>query len=56
MLRLRVQMERTGAPAAGANPNLLELDALNDIDRRVLKECLRVARHLQQRMELDYRR
>jgi CBS domain-containing protein len=30
--------------------------ALNDIDRRVLKESLRVARRLQQRIELDYAR
>ena len=56
MLRLRVQMERTGVPSGEGNPNLLPLDALNEIDRRVLKECLRVGRRLQQRMELDYRR
>jgi CBS domain-containing protein len=30
--------------------------ALNDIDRRMLKESLRIARRLQQRMELDYQR
>jgi CBS domain-containing protein len=28
--------------------------SLNDIDRRVLKESLRVARRLQQRIGLDY--
>lgn len=50
MLRLRVQL---AAPAA---PNQLALDTLNDLDRRMLKESLRVARQLQQRLELDYRR
>jgi CBS domain-containing protein len=30
--------------------------ALNDIDRRMLKESLRMARALQQRMALDYQR
>jgi CBS domain-containing protein len=54
MLRLQVQMARD--PAAPGNPNLIELDALNDIDRRVLKEVCRVARRLQQRIALDYQR
>ena len=54
MLRLQVQMARD--PAAVDNPNLIELDALNDIDRRVLKEACRVARRLQQRIALDYHR
>jgi len=48
-------------PAAGeaealANANLVELAALNDIDRRMLKETFRVARRLQQKMEMDYQR
>jgi CBS domain-containing protein len=29
---------------------------LNDIDRRILRETLRVARQLQQRLQLDYQR
>jgi CBS domain-containing protein len=29
---------------------------LNAIDRRVLKESFRIARQLQQRIELDYQR
>ena len=33
-----------------------DVASLNDIDRRVLKESLRVARRLQQRIELDYAR
>jgi CBS domain-containing protein len=53
MLRLRIQLE--GA-AAGEHPNRLELATLNDIDRRILKECFRIARLLQQRMQLDYER
>jgi CBS domain-containing protein len=32
------------------------LDALNDIDQRILKETLRLVRRLQQEVELDYRR
>ena len=52
-LRLRAQIDNV---QAGRNPNLLDVDALNDMDRRVLKEALRVARRLQQRMELDYQR
>ncbi len=49
MLRLRVQ-------GAAAHPNWIALDELNDIDRRVLKESYKVARRLQQRLELDYLR
>jgi CBS domain-containing protein len=55
MLRLRVQL--AAAPAAGplaAGANRVALAALNDIDRQVLKEALRVARRLQQRLALDY--
>ena len=50
-LRLQVQLR---AGAAGHNPNLIEPAALNDIDRRMLKECLRVLRRLRQRVEMDY--
>ena len=52
LLRLRTQLERSDAD----NPNLLAVESLNDIDKRVLRETLRVARRLQQRMELDYQR
>ncbi len=54
MLRLRVQMEPQGG--AAANPNWIALDSLNDIDRRMLKESFKIAKRLQQRLELDYRR
>jgi CBS domain-containing protein len=57
-LRLRVQLQRQteadGDP--DDNPNRIDVSALNDIDRRMLKESLRVARRLQQRMALDYQR
>jgi CBS domain-containing protein len=52
MLRLRVQ----SAQADPAQPNRLRVADLNEIDRLVLREVLRVARSLQQRLELDYQR
>jgi CBS domain-containing protein len=55
MLRLRVQSADTPLPDPG-NPNRLDLHALNDIDRRMLKESLRAAQRLQQRITLDYMR
>jgi CBS domain-containing protein len=53
MLRLRVQLE---SDATLAEPNRISIAGLNDIDRRILKESLRVARSLQQRLRLDYER
>ncbi len=53
MLRLQIQLE--GA-AMGEQPNHIVVDSLNDIDRRILKETFRVARSLQQRLQLDYER
>jgi CBS domain-containing protein len=52
-LRLRVQLEGT---ALSQQPNHLKVDRLNDIDRRILRESFRVARSLQQRLQLDYER
>jgi len=57
LLRLQVQLardQRESADAGNPNPNLVDVAALNDIDRRVLKESLRVARRLQQRIQLDW--
>jgi CBS domain-containing protein len=54
-----LQLMRLGVQAGGAtsdNANRIELSTLNEIDRRVLRETLRVARRLQQRLELDYLR
>lgn len=53
MLRLQIQLERV---ATGEEPNHIVVDSLNDIDRRILKEAFRVARTLQQRIQLDYER
>lgn len=52
MLRLRVQLERPDPE----RPNEIDVAQLNPIDRRVLKESMRAARSLQQRIELDYQR
>lgn len=54
LLRLRAQVD-AGA-AALAHPNRLDVSTLNHIDRRLLKEALRVARQLQQRVQLDWMR
>jgi CBS domain-containing protein len=56
MLRLRVQMDAGADSAGDDNPNRLDLTTLNDIDRRILKESLRAAQRLQQRIRLDYMR
>jgi CBS domain-containing protein len=53
MLRLQIQLEGT-VPAEQANQ--IAVAALNDIDRKILKEAFRVARSLQQRLQLDYER
>ena len=53
MLRLRVQLD---AGAALKEPSRIHVADLNDIDQRILRECFRVARMLQQRMQLDYQR
>ncbi len=53
MLRLRAQLD---GQTLGGNANRIAVDALNDIDRRILKESFRVARQLQQRARLDYDR
>ena len=50
MMRLRAQV-RSGAPAAG---NRIDLDTLDDIDRQLLKEAMKVARRVQQRLEMDW--
>ncbi len=55
LLRLRVQLERR-SEGPSEHPNHVELASLNAIDRRVLKESFRLARRLQQRLELDYQR
>ncbi|MCE2656837.1 MAG: DUF294 nucleotidyltransferase-like domain-containing protein [Rubrivivax sp.] len=54
-LRLRIQMDpETTRPMD--NPNCLPVAELNTIDQRVLRDALRIARQLQQRLEMDYQR
>jgi CBS domain-containing protein len=52
---LRMQNQLQGA-AADDRPNWVPLDRLNAIDRRILRETFRVARALQQRLQMDYQR
>jgi CBS domain-containing protein len=55
MLRLRVQVPDSPFKVTGSdNPNLIAVDRLNDIDRRMLKESLRVVMYQQKELELDY--
>jgi CBS domain-containing protein len=55
LLRLRTQHRRAaGDLPPSANPNLLPLASVSDLDRRILKEALRQVRKLQQRLEVDY--
>ena len=61
MLRLRLQIGDASQPtspavlaAAQSEPNQIDLGTLNHMDLRMLKEACRVARGLQQRIELDY--
>ena len=53
MLRLRRQEELGGLPAARER-NRVDPDSLNSLDRRILKEALRQARKLQNRLAADY--
>ena len=48
--------EAGAVPAPEAATNLLDIGRLNDIHLRMLKESLRQARRLQQRIALDYQR
>ena len=57
LLRLREQHRRLDQAPPGrddANPNVVALATLPDLDRRILKEAMRQIRRLQQRLELDY--
>jgi CBS domain-containing protein len=49
--RLAVQISR--ARVTG-NPNVIDITALNSVDRSILKEALLQVRSLQQRLQLDY--
>lgn len=57
MMRLRIQLETSvSLPDAADKPNMINYDALDNIDRRILKECFRVGRRLQQRIESEHLR
>lgn len=52
-LRLRGQLASQSI-AGSPDPNRLDPDQLNEVDRRILKESFRQARKLQSRLALDY--
>ena len=52
MMRLRAQLRARDGERG--NPNLVYLDEIGEIDRRVLKEAFRQAQRLQTRLQLDY--
>jgi CBS domain-containing protein len=55
LLRLREQHRRAAAGRFDASSaNRVALGELSDLDRRILKEAMRQARKLQQRLTLDY--
>lgn len=57
MMRLRIQLdEGVAVPNLPDQPNVVNYDVLDNIDRRILKECFRVGRRLQQRIETEHMR
>ena len=61
LLRLRNQEDTSSADANSItgnvqpkNPNRINPDDLNALDRRILKEALRQARKLQSRLDMDF--
>jgi CBS domain-containing protein len=55
LMRLRVQHRRLAAASPDdANPNVVALADLSELDRRILAEALRQAQRLQARLALDY--
>ncbi len=55
-LRLRVQIGGAAAASRATNPNRIDPATLSDLDRRLLKDALGVARRLLQRIALDWLR
>ena len=49
--RLAVQI---GEVSINGNPNVIDIDQLNSVDRSILKESLLKVRSLQQHLQLDY--
>jgi CBS domain-containing protein len=52
-LRLSIQLD---GGMLGDNPNALDVETLNAVDRTILKGSMAHIRSLQQRLELDYAR
>ena len=52
LLRLRHQHQVLGQAGGG---NRIDPDALNELDRHILKEAFKQARKLQDKLKLDYR-
>jgi CBS domain-containing protein len=50
-LRLAAQI---GEAKIGGNPNVIDIEKLNIVDRSILKEALSKVRSLQQHLQLDY--
>ena len=50
-LRLAAQID---GHLIGSNPNAVDVDQLNSVDRTILRESLSKVRNLQQHLELDY--
>jgi len=51
----RLRLEQQVASHGGAAPNRVDPDRLHELDRYILKESLKQARSLQQRLAIDYR-
>ncbi len=47
-------LRRASGVGAPAHPNRINLDALNDLDQRLLRDALQAARSLQQRVGMDW--
>jgi CBS domain-containing protein len=52
--RLRLRQQAAQTPIDEATANRVDPDSLNELDRYILREALRIARKLQQRLALDY--
>jgi len=54
VLRLRLEQQMLAARAGQPASNVLKPAALHDVDQAILRESLHQARHLQQRLKLNY--
>jgi CBS domain-containing protein len=54
LMRLREQHRRVDVDSTERNPNLVDLEHMSALDRRVINEAFRQARKLQQRLQLDF--